>query len=41
MYLLVSVLGVWYLLASLLVAVTLLLLNFLASDRWSFRAHSP
>jgi putative flippase GtrA len=37
MYLLVSVLGVWYLLASLLVAVTLVCVNFLTSDRWSFR----
>jgi putative flippase GtrA len=38
MYLLVSVLGVWYLAASILVAVTLVVANFLASDRWSFRA---
>jgi len=37
MYLLVSVLGVWYVLASLLVAVTLVVVNFLTSDRWSFR----
>jgi len=37
MYLLVSVLGVWYLAASLLVALALLTVNFLASDRWSFR----
>ena len=37
MYLLVSVLGVWYLLASLIVAVTLVCVNFLTSDRWSFR----
>jgi putative flippase GtrA len=37
MYLLVSVLGVWYLAASLLVALTLLIVNFLTSDRWSFR----
>ena len=37
MYLLVSVLGLWYLPASLLVAVTLLVVNFLTSDRWSFR----
>jgi putative flippase GtrA len=37
MYLLVSVLGMWYLAASMLVAVTLLLVNFLTSDRWSFR----
>ena len=37
MYLLVSVLGLWYLAASLLVAFALLVANFLASDRWSFR----
>lgn len=37
MYLLVSMLGMWYLTASLLVAMTLLLVNFLTSDRWSFR----
>ena len=37
MYLLVSVLGVWYLAASILVAVTLVVANFLTSDRWSFR----
>ena len=37
MYLLVSVLGVWYLAASLLVAATLVVCNFLTSDRWSFR----
>ena len=37
MYLLVSVLGIWYVLASLLVAVTLVIVNFLTSDRWSFR----
>ena len=37
MYLLVSMLGLWYLPASLLVAVTLLIANFVASDRWSFR----
>ena len=37
MYLLVSVLGVWYLPASLLVAMTLVIVNFLTSDRWSFR----
>ena len=41
MYLLVSVLDVWYLAASLLVAATLLVTNFLASDRWSFRAQNP
>jgi putative flippase GtrA len=38
MYLLVSVLGLWYLAASLLVAATLLILNFLVSDTWSFQA---
>lgn len=37
MYLLVSVLGVWYLAASLIVAVLLVSSNFLTSDRWSFR----
>lgn len=37
MYLLVSVLGLWYLPASLLVAITLVVVNFLTSDRWSFR----
>ena len=39
MYLLVSLLGLWYLPASLVVAATLLVVNFLASDRWSFRVH--
>ncbi len=38
MYVLVSLLGIWYLAASLVVAVTLVVVNFLASDRWSFRA---
>jgi putative flippase GtrA len=37
MYLLVSVLGMWYLAASMLVAVVLVICNFLTSDRWSFR----
>jgi len=37
MYVLVSVLGVWYLTASMAVAVLLVVVNFLASDRWSFR----
>jgi putative flippase GtrA len=37
MYLLVSVLGIWYLAASILVAVTLVVCNFVTSDRWSFR----
>jgi putative flippase GtrA len=36
MYLLVSLLGVWYLLAALIVTVALLAANFLANDRWSF-----
>ena len=38
MWLLVSVFGMWYLAASILVAVTLVICNFLTSDRWSFRA---
>ena len=37
MYLLVTVLGVWYLAASLGVAVVLVSFNFFTSDRWSFR----
>ena len=37
MYLLVSVAGLPYLAASLLIAMTLLVVNFLTSDRWSFR----
>ena len=37
MWLLVSVLGMWYLAASILVAVTLVICNFLSSERWSFR----
>ncbi len=36
MYLLVSVLGVWYVAASFIVAVILVVVNFLSSDRWSF-----
>jgi putative flippase GtrA len=36
MYLLVSLLGVWYLAASVLVAVCLLAANFLLNDYWSF-----
>lgn len=36
MYLLVSLLGIWYLAASLIVTVLLLTTNFLANDRWSF-----
>ena len=38
MYVLVSLLGLWYLAASLVVALLLLIVNFVASDRWSFRA---
>lgn len=37
MYLLVSVLGLWYIAASLAVAAILLAFNFVTSDRWSFR----
>lgn len=40
MYLLVSVLGMWYLPASLLVALTLVIVNFISSDRWSFRVQA-
>ena len=36
MYLLVSVLGIWYLLAAMIVATLLLMVNFLINDRWSF-----
>jgi putative flippase GtrA len=36
MYLLVSLLGLWYLAAALVVTLTLLVANFLANDRWSF-----
>ena len=39
MYVLVTVLGIWYLAASLFVAVLLVSFNFLTSDRWSFRVH--
>lgn len=38
MYVLVSVLGIWYLAASILVALALVVTNFAVSDRWSFRA---
>lgn len=38
MYLLVSVLGLWYLLANVIVIGLLLAFNFLTHDRWSFRA---
>lgn len=36
MYVLVSLLGMWYLAASLVVTVLLLATNFLVNDRWSF-----
>lgn len=36
MYVLVSLLGVWYLAASLIVAVLLFSASFLVNDRWSF-----
>jgi len=36
MYLLVTLLGVWYLAAALIVTALLLTANFLANDRWSF-----
>ena len=36
MYVLVSLLGVWYLLAAMIVALLLLAANFLLNDRWSF-----
>jgi putative flippase GtrA len=36
MYVLVSLLGVWYLAASLIVTLLLLATNFLVNDRWSF-----
>jgi putative flippase GtrA len=38
MYLLVSVLGMWYVPASVIVAAILVGVNFLTSDRWCFRA---
>ena len=38
MYLLVSVLGLWYLAASVVVALILLASNFLINNYWSFRA---
>jgi len=37
MYVLVSLAGIWYLPASACVALLLLVANFIASDRWSFR----
>jgi len=36
MYLFVSLLGVWYLAAALLVTAVLLASNFFVNDRWSF-----
>ena len=36
MYVLVSLLGVWYLAASLIVAMLLLSASFVVNDRWSF-----
>ena len=36
MYMLVSLLGVWYLAASMIVALLLLATNFVVNDRWSF-----
>ena len=36
MYVLVSLMGVWYLAASLVVTLLLLATNFLVNDRWSF-----
>jgi putative flippase GtrA len=36
MYVLVSLMGVWYLAASLVVTLALLATNFLVNDRWSF-----
>ena len=36
MYLLVSLLGVWYLAAAVVVALCLLAANFLVNDAWSF-----
>lgn len=37
MYVLVSLLGLWYLVASIVVAGTLVVCNFVAAERWSFR----
>ena len=36
MYVLVSLLGVWYLAANVLVTAVLLATNFIVNDRWSF-----
>lgn len=38
MYLFVSLIGLWYLAASVLVSLLLLATNFLINDRWSFAA---
>ena len=38
MYLLVSVLGLWYLAASVAVAIALLAANYLVNSWWSFRS---
>ena len=38
MYLLVSVLGLWYLAASVVITLLLLGTNFLINNHWSFRA---
>ena len=39
MYVLVSLLGVWYLAAAVLVSVSLLAANFLVNHYWSFALH--
>jgi putative flippase GtrA len=36
MYVLVSLQGIWYLAASLIVTLALLTVNYLVNDRWSF-----
>jgi putative flippase GtrA len=36
MYVLVSLAGIWYLGASLIVTIALLAGNFVVNDRWSF-----
>ena len=41
MYMLVSVAGLWYLAASLVVTALLLAANFLLNDRWSFAPPGP
>jgi putative flippase GtrA len=37
MYVLVSLLGIWYLAANVITTVLLLVANFLVNLRWSFR----